>query len=140
MLPITFCLLLALVPPPAQPHTLATLQRLRRGATKGASKDKITSDEEQPEEKGGGEDSFKKPSWTLGTKKETCSKECKPPPPDAICSPVNVYDKSIPRASGPSATCCPTLKCYNKDGSFFPFHGNSNSEDVQNRYLFFCFA
>ncbi|OXA62838.1 uncharacterized protein LOC110842296 [Folsomia candida] len=77
-----------------------------------------------PDGEEGGSESFSRPTWSE-TKSDQpgCKEKCKAPPTDAACAPVNIYDKTVPRASGPNAQCCPTLKCFMPDGSYFPFHG-----------------
>jgi hypothetical protein len=50
---------------------------------------------------------------------------CLPPPSPEGCSIANIYDRGVLRPRGPYAPCCPTLKCFRWDGSFFSFHGMS---------------
>lgn len=64
------------------------------------------------------------PSSSGGNNNPSCQVvDCKSPPFNAKCSPVDSNDRSIRRPEGPKASCCPLLKCTEQDGSTYSFHG-----------------
>lgn len=92
-------------------------------ANSGGGKKKEGDDGDGDDESNSG--AGDRPTWAVKatTVNPKCASVTCKPVPDKTCQVVNVYDNTVPKPVGGNTMCCETYKCFNPDGSFYPFHG-----------------